>query len=209
MKKFVHLHVHTEYSLLDGATKIKDLVAEVAKRGDGAVAITDHGNMYGVLNFYGECLKHKIKPIIGCEFYICHDLTRRDNKSDQAHLILLAKNNVGYHNLLKLSSIAWVDGFYYKPRIDYDALEKHSEGLICLSACLAGHIPTLIVEKRFDEAQEHILRLKSMFGEDFYLEVQDHQIPEQREVNVKLIEYSKKFGIKLVATNDVHYLNKE
>ena len=209
MKKFVHLHVHTEYSLLDGATKIKDLVAEVAKRGDGAVAITDHGNMYGVLNFYGECLKHKIKPIIGCEFYICHDLSRRDNKSDQAHLILLAKNNVGYHNLLKLNSIAYVDGFYYKPRIDYDALEKHSEGLICLSACLAGHIPTLIVEKRFDEAEEHILRLKQMFGEDFYLEVQDHQIPEQREVNVKLIEYSKKFGIKLVATNDVHYLNKE
>ena len=209
MKNFVHLHVHTEYSLLDGATRIKDLVATAAKRGDGAVAITDHGNMYGVLNFYGECLKHKIKPIIGCEFYICHDLTKRDNKADSAHLVLLAKNDKGYHNLLKLNSIAYIDGFYYKPRIDYDALEKHSEGLICLSACLAGHIPSLIMDHRFDEAEEHILRLKQMFKDDFYLEVQDHGIPEQQEVNIKLAEYSKKFGIKLVATNDVHYLTKD
>lgn len=209
MEKFVHLHVHTEYSLLDGATRIKDLVATAAKRGAPAVAITDHGNMYGALNFYGECLRKKIKPIIGCEFYICHDLTLRDNKSDMGHLVLLAKNNQGYHNLLKLNSVAYIDGFYYKPRIDYDVLEKHKEGLICLSACLAGHIPTLIMEKRFDEAEEHVQRLRQMFGDDFYLEVQDHKIPEQTEVNIKLMEYSKKFGIKLVATNDVHYLEKE
>lgn len=209
MEKFVHLHVHTEYSLLDGATKIKDLVSTVAERGDGAVAVTDHGNMYGILNFYAECLRQKIKPIIGCEFYICHDLTRRDNKADTGHLVLLAKNEEGYHNLLKLNSVAFIDGFYYKPRIDYDVLEKHSKGLICLSACLAGHIPDLIITKQYDEAENHIKRLKQMFGEDFYLEVQDHRIPEQKEVNAKLVEYSKKFNIKLVATNDVHYLNKE
>ena len=209
MKKFVHLHVHTEYSLLDGATRIKDLVKTVAKRGDGAVAITDHGNMYGALNFYGECLKNGVKPIIGCEFYICHDLTRRDNKADSAHIVLLAKNDEGYHNLLKLNSIAFIDGFYYKPRIDYEALKKHAGGLICLSACLAGHIPSLIIEKRFDEAKQHIVMLKEMFGEDFYLEMQDHGIPEQREVNLKLAEFSKEFGVKLVATNDVHYLTKD
>ena len=209
MKKFVHLHVHTEYSLLDGATKIKDLVQEVANRGDGAVAITDHGNMYGVLNFYGECLRQGVKPIIGCEFYICHDLTRRDNKADTAHLVLIAKNDKGYHNLLKLNSVAYIDGFYYKPRIDYDVLEQHKEGLICLSACLAGHIPTLILEKQYEEAENHTKRLQEMFGEDFYLEVQNHNLPEQREVNIKLVELSKKFGIKLVATNDVHYLNKD
>ena len=142
-KKFVHLHVHTEYSLLDGATKIKELVKTVAERGDGAVAMTDHGNMYGALQFYAECLKYGVKPIIGTEFYICHDYTRRDNKADMAHIVCLAKNNQGYQNLLKLNSIAYVDGYYYKPRIDYDLLEKHKDGIICLSACLAGHIPQL------------------------------------------------------------------
>ena len=208
-KKFVHLHVHTEYSLLDGATKIKELVKTVAERGDGAVAMTDHGNMYGALQFYAECLKYGVKPIIGTEFYICHDYTRRDNKADMAHIVCLAKNNQGYQNLLKLNSVAYVDGYYYKPRIDYDLLEKHKDGIICLSACLAGHIPQYIVEERYEEAEELIKRLKGMFGDDFYLEVQDHGIPEQREVNIKLIEYSHKFDIKLVATNDVHYLTKE
>ncbi|MDD4815770.1 MAG: DNA polymerase III subunit alpha [Clostridia bacterium] len=209
MKKFVHLHVHTEYSLLDGAAKIKNIVAKIKERGDGAIAITDHGNMYGVLSFYGECLKNNVKPIIGCEFYICHDLTRRDNKADMGHIVLIAKNNEGYHNLLKLNSVAFVDGFYYKPRIDYKILEKYSGGIICLSACLAGHIPNYILEKQFDKAEKLVLQLKNMFGEDFYLEIQDHGIPEQREAIIKLVEYSQKHNIKLVATNDVHYVDKQ
>lgn len=209
MKHFIHLHVHTEYSLLDGATRIKDLVKTVADRKEKAVAITDHGSMYGVLNFYAECLRNNIKPIIGCEFYICHDMKRRDNKADTGHIVLLAKNNIGYHNLLKLNSIAFIDGFYYKPRIDYDCLEKYSEGLICLSGCLAGHIPNFILNKQFGEAEKLALRLKDLFKDDFYLEIQNHNIPEQKEVMIGLLDISKKLNIKLVATNDVHYLKKE
>lgn len=209
MEKFVHLHVHTEYSLLDGAAKIKDLVAKASNCGAKAVAITDHGNMYGVLTFYSACLAKKIKPIIGCEFYICNNLHNKINKDDMAHLVLIAKNDKGYHNLLKLNSIAYVDGFYYKPRIDYNVLEKHSEGLICLSGCLAGHIPQFILQGRKDEAEALALKLKNMFNaEDFYLEIQDHKIPEQREVNVALLQIGEKLGIKLVATNDVHYIEK-
>ncbi len=210
MKDFVHLHVHTEYSLLDGIARIKKLVEITKERGYRAVAITDHGNMYGVLQFFEECIKVGIKPIIGCEFYICNDLTRRQGKDDIGHLILLAKNNTGYKNLMKLNEIAFCDGFYYKPRIDYDVLAKHSEGVICLSACLAGHIPTLILQRRFDEAEALALRLKDMFAEgDFYFEIQNHGIPEQKIVNQYLAEMSKKHNIKLVATNDVHYLNKD
>ena len=209
MEKFVHLHVHTEYSLLDGAAKIKDLVAKASNCGAKAVAITDHGNMYGVLTFYNACLAKKIKPIIGCEFYICNNLNKKVNKDDMAHLVLIAKNDKGYHNLLKLNSIAYVDGFYYKPRIDYDVLEKHSEGLICLSGCLAGHIPQFILQGRKDEAEALALKLKNMFeAGDFYLEIQDHKIPEQREANIGLLQIGEKLGIKLVATNDVHYIEK-
>lgn len=209
-ERFAHLHVHTEYSLLDGAAKIKDLVDIVAERGAPAVAITDHGNMYGVLNFYGACLAKKIKPIIGCEFYICHDMYVKSGKADMGHLVLLAKNDIGYKNLLKLNSIAFVDGFYYKPRIDYKLLKQYSEGLICLSACLAGHIPQLILDNRMEDAEKLALEMKSMFAEgDFYLEIQNHFIPEQKIVLAGLVELSKKLGIKLVATNDVHYINKD
>lgn len=210
MKDFCHLHVHTEYSLLDGIARINKLIDITKERGYSAVAITDHGNMYGTLQFFEECIKAGIKPIIGCEFYICNDLTKKQGKDDMGHLVLLAKNNEGYHNLMKLNEIAYVDGFYYKPRIDYKVLEEHSEGVICLSACLAGHIPTLILQRRFDEAEALALKMKNMFAEgDFYLEIQDHGIPEQRVVNQYLAEMSKKLNIKLVATNDVHYLNKE
>ncbi len=210
MKDFVHLHVHTEYSLLDGIARITKLVEMTKERGYSAVAITDHGNMYGALQFFEECIKAKIKPILGCEFYICNDLTRKQGKDDIGHIILLAKNNEGYANLMKLNEIAFCDGFYYKPRIDYDALAKHSKGVICLSACLAGHIPSLILQRRFDEADALALKLKNMFDEgDFYLEVQNHGIGEQKIVNQYLAEMSKKFNIKLVATNDVHYLNKD
>ena len=208
-ENFVHLHVHTEFSLLDGAAKIKQLVALSAERGNKAVAITDHGNMYGTLQFYTECLTHKIKPIIGEEFYVCDDHKQRGGKPILNHLILLAKNNEGYKNLLKLSSISFVDGFYYKPRIDYDLLEQYHEGIICLSACLAGSIPQFILQNRLEDAEKLALRLKNIFGDDFYLEIQNHGIEEQKLVMVELAKMSKKLGIKLVATNDVHYINKE
>ncbi len=210
MGDFVHLHVHTEFSLLDGIARINKLVDITKERGYSAVAITDHGNMYGTLQFFEECVKAGIKPIIGCEFYICHDLHKKQGKDDIGHIILLAKNNKGYHNLMKLNEIAFCDGFYYKPRIDYETLAQHSEGVICLSACLAGHIPSLIMQRRFDEADALALKLKGMFAEgDFYLEIQNHNIPEQKIVNQYLAEMSKKFNIKMVATNDVHYLYKE
>lgn len=210
MKDFAHLHVHTEFSLLDGASRIKKLVKVVKERGWSSIAITDHGNMYGVLQFYSECLANNIKPIIGCEFYICNDITKKDGKADLGHLLLIAKNNAGYKNLLKLNSVAFVEGFYYKPRIDYKLLEKHSEGIICLSGCLAAHIPSFIMQRRFDEADELALKLKNMFAPgDFYLEIQNHGISEQKEVIDYLVKLSKKIDVKLVATNDVHYINKE
>ncbi len=209
MKEFVHLHVHTEFSLLDGLARIKKLVAMVKERGWKAVAITDHGSMYGTMKFYEECINNGIKPILGEEFYICNDRHSRSNKADTGHLILLAKNNTGYQNLLKLSSIAFTEGMYYKPRIDYKVLEQYSEGLICLSACVAGHIPQAIIRREYDEADRLIQWHKRVFNDDFYLEIQDHGLEVQREVLVKLTELSEKHGVKLVATNDVHYLNKE
>ena len=210
MKNFVHLHIHTEYSLLDGCCRIKKLVQTVKERGEKAVAITDHGTMAGALQFFAECYRNGIKPIIGCEFYIAHDRFYKQGKPDNGHLILLAKNNEGYHNLLKLNAIAAREGFYYKPRIDYDVLAKHSKGLICLSACLAGHIPSLLLNRRFDEAYELGLKLKNMFDEgDFYIELQNHNLPEQIEILEPLNELAKKLGVKTVATNDAHYINKE
>jgi len=209
MKEFVHLHVHTEFSLLDGLARIKPLIKIVKQRGWKAIAITDHGNMYGTMKFFEECVQNGIKPILGEEFYICHDMHSRSNKGDTGHLILLAKNNTGYKNLLKLSSLAFTDGMYYKPRIDYNLLEKYSEGVICLSACLAGHIPQAILRHDYEEAERLALWFKRVFGDDFYLEIQDHGIAEQKEVLIKLTEMSQKLEIKLVATNDVHYLNKE
>ena len=210
MKDFVHLHVHTEFSLLDGIARIEKLVDITKERGYSACAITDHGNMFGTLQFFEACVKAGIKPIIGCEFYICNDLHKKQGTNDMGHIILLAKNNEGLHNLYKLNGIAYVDGFYYKPRIDFDTLAKHSEGVICLSACIAGHIPQLILQRRFQEADELALKMKNMFAEgDFYLELQDHGLEEQKIVNSYLIELSKRIGVKLVATNDVHYLNKE
>ncbi len=209
MKDFVHLHVHTEFSLLDGLARINKLIDVVKERGWKSVAITDHGNMYGVLKFYEECIKKGINPVLGCEFYITHDMHSRSNAADTGHLILLAKNNTGYQNLLKLTSYSYLEGKYYKPRIDYDLLKKHSEGIICLSACLAGHIPQAILRHEYDEADKLALWHKEVFGEDFYLEIQNHGIPEEKEVLVKITEMGKRLGIKLVATNDAHYINKE
>ncbi len=210
MEEFVHLHNHTEFSLLDGAAKITELVKETKNRGYKAVAITDHGNMYGALQFYTACLGAGIKPIIGCEFYMCEDMNLKQGKQDIGHLILIAKNNDGYKNLLKLNSVAFIDGYYYKPRIDYKMLSQHSKGLICLSGCLAGHLPKLILSHRMEDAKEFALKLKSMFDDgDFYLEIQNHGILEEKEVLLGLDKISKETGIKLVATNDCHYIKKE
>ena len=209
MNPFVHLHVHTEYSLLDGAARIKKLVKLAKEYGMPAVAMTDHGNMYGATHFFDACKDQGIKPIFGTEFYVDDDLTVKKGKQKFAHLIILVKNEIGYKNICKLNSIAFVDGFYYKPRIDYKTLEKYSEGLICLSACLGGDVPRLILEEQYDKAEELILWFKSVFKDDYYLEIQHNGIADQEIVNAKLAEYAKKFDIKLVATNDVHYLYED
>ncbi len=209
VKPFVHLHVHTEYSLLDGAARIKKLVKLAKEYGMPAVAMTDHGNMYAATHFFDACKEIGIKPIFGTEFYVAPDLTVKNGKQHLSHLIILAKDETGYKNLSMLNTIAFRDGFYYKPRIDYKTLAEHHEGLVCLSACLAGDIPKLIVQEQYEKAEELILWFKNLFKDDFYLEIQYNGIAEQNIVNEKLREYSKKFGIKLVATNDVHYLFKD
>lgn len=209
MSNFVHLHLHTEYSLLDGATRIDNLFKACKEKGMDCVAITDHGNMFGTLYFAEEAKKAGIKYIIGCEMYVCDDYTDKTGKQDYDHLILLCKNKKGYKNLIKLDSIAYVDGFYYKPRIDYKTVKEHSDGLICLSACLAGRIQKKLLEGDYDGAKQVALGMKETFGEDFYLEIQDHGLPEQKRINPLLIKLSRETGISLVATNDVHYLERE
>ncbi len=209
---FVHLHTHTEYSLLDGASVIEDLVVRCKELGMDALAITDHGVMYGAVEFYKAAQKHGIKPIIGCEVYVApRSRFDKAGKADKeyAHLVLLAKNETGYQNLIKLVSLAFTEGYYYKPRIDYDLLEKYSEGLICLSACLAGDIPQLLLNGNFEEAKSLAMRLKQMFPDDFYIEIQDHNIPEQKQILPQLIKLARSLELPLVATNDVHYINKE
>ena len=209
MSEFVHLHVHTEYSLLDGACKVKELVTHCVKNNIKAIAITDHGNMYATLQFAEQCRKNNIQAIIGCEMYMTQDLTVKNNTSDFEHLILLAKNKKGYKNLVKLDSIAYVDGFYYKPRIDYKTLREHSEGLVCLSACLAGRIPKLLLRGDYDGAKRTAYELKEVFGDDFYIEIQDHGLEEQRRVLPLLLQLAKECDVQPVATNDVHYIRKE
>lgn len=210
---FVHLHVHTEYSLLDGACRLDRLCFVAKERGQTAIAITDHGNLFGAVDFYRAAKKYGIKPIIGCEVYVA-SRSRFDKvhgvDSNRHHLVLLCKNETGYKNLIKLVSSAWVDGFYTKPRIDRELLEKHHEGLIALSACLAGEIPKLILNSEYLKAKETALWYYNLFGEgNYYLEMQNHGIPEQMIVNEGLIRLSNETGIPLVATNDVHYVNKE
>ncbi|MGB9813679.1 MAG: DNA polymerase III subunit alpha [Thermovenabulum sp.] len=213
MLGFVHLHLHTNYSLLDGACSIERLVTELKKREMSAAAITDHGVMYGVIEFYKAMKKEGLKPIIGCEVYMAkRSLKDKEPGKDdeQYHLVLLAKDNEGYKNLMKLASIGFIDGFYYKPRIDKDLLRKYSKGLIGLSACLAGEIPAKILEGDYDEAKKIALDYLDIFGRgNFYLELQDHKILEQKKVNQTLVKLSKETGIPLVATNDVHYISRE
>ena len=209
---FVHLHVHTEYSLLDGACRIRDLPKLVKEMGQSACAITDHGVMYGAVDFYRACKAEGIHPIIGCEVYVARR-TRFDKQhefdAESRHLVLLCKNETGYRNLSYMVSQAYLEGFYIKPRIDMELLRQHSEGLIALSACLAGEIPKRLLNGDYNGAKEHALEMRDIFGEDYYLELQDHGIAEQTEVNRGLLRLHNETGIPLVCTNDAHYLRKE
>lgn len=212
MSDFVHLHIHSEFSLLDGANRIKDLPVRAKELGMNAIAVTDHGAMFGTIDFYKACKANGVKPIIGCEVYVA-PRTRFDKEPNidnkYYHLILLAKNNEGYKNLAKLVSLGYVDGYYYKPRIDKEILEKYHEGLICCSACLGGEIAQSILKDDLAKAEEIALWHKNIFGEDYYLEVQSNTLREQILVNQKLVELARKLNIPLVATNDSHYLKKE
>ncbi len=206
---FTHLHLHTEYSMLDGSSKIDELVRRIKELGMDSVAITDHGVMYGVIDFYKACKREGIHPVIGCEAYVApRGREFKENKYDASnyHLVLLAENEAGYANLMKLISFGFVEGFYYKPRIDFELMEKYSEGIIALSACLGGHIPQLILSDQLEEAKEMALKYQSIFGRDnYYLELQRHGYEEETKVNETLVEMSKELGIPLVATNDSHY----
>jgi len=210
---FVHLHVHTEYSLLDGAGRISQLASAAAAQGMPALALTDHGVMYGAVDFYKTVKKHGMKPVMGCEVYVArrsrHDRTPGQDDS-QYHLVLLARDDVGYRNLLNLVSLASVEGFYYKPRVDRELLAQYSGGLIALSACLAGEIPTAFLEDRPEAAREAAGFFREVFGRDnFYLELQDHGLPEQSQVNRQIINLARQMDIPLVATNDLHYVTRE
>ena len=211
-KQFSHLHLHTEYSLLDSSAKIKNIISRAKELGMKNIAITDHGVMYGCVNFYKEAVAQGIKPILGCEVYVAAksmDIKINDKDNGTHHLVLLVKNNIGYENLMKIVSTASIKGFYYKPRVDHDYLMKHSEGLIALCACLGGEVQRSIMNDDYEKAKSIALMYKDIFKNDFYLEIQDHGMEEQRKVIEWNIKLSKETGIPLVATNDVHYINKE
>lgn len=210
-KDFVHLHVHTEYSLLDGAARISELVERAKDLGQSAIAITDHGVMYGVIDFYRAAKRAGIKPIIGCEVYMATRtrFDREPRKDDsQFHLVLLAVNETGYQNLIKIVSKSFIEGFYYRPRVDWELLEKYNEGIIAASACLGGQIPSLLMSGLNEQAEEVTMRMQSIFGKDnFYLELQEHGIPEQKAVNEGLVRLHRKLDVPLIITNDTHYVN--
>ena len=211
---FTHLHVHTEYSLLDGSGKIPELIQRAKELGQTALAVTDHGVMYGVIDFYKAAKAAGIKPILGCEIYVTPGSRfDRDNKKGEAryyHLILLAENNEGYENLTKIVSRGFVDGFYYKPRVDFETLREFSKGIIASSACLAGEVARNLAVNRYEDAREAALRYRDIFGEEnFFLELQDHGLSIQKAVNQQLIRLSRETGIPLIATNDIHYTNPE
>ena len=222
MSSFVHLHVHTQYSILDGASGVKSLVRRAGELGMDSLAITDHGNMFGVKEFHDVATRASIKPIIGCEIYVARttleDKTSVEDRSGD-HLILLARNLTGYHNLVKLVSEAWIKGFYYKPRIDKDLLRKHREGLIASSACLAGETAQEILSGNIRGAEEALLSYKDMFGDDYYLEVQRHEtndptadtsvFPQQQRVIAAYRELAARHNVKIIATNDVHFIKQD
>ena len=211
---FTHLHVHTEYSLLDGSSKIKELTARAKELGMDSLAITDHGVMYGVIDFYKAAREAGIKPILGCEVYVApgsrFDREKVSGEDRYYHLVLLAENNTGYENLMKLVSKGFVDGFYYKPRVDYEVLETYHEGIIALSACLAGEVQRYLARGMYEEAMRSAKKYEAIYGKgNFFLELQDHGLPEQRMVNQGLLRLSQETGIDLVATNDIHYTYAE
>src|SRR5579872_5326906 len=225
--RFVHLHLHTDYSLLDGACDLEEVVDEAARRKMPAVAVTDHGNLFAAESFYHAAKTRGVKPIIGCEVYVAkgsrHDrgeTPQREAGNGQAngaaepgqrganHLVLLCESAEGYRNLIKLVSAGFLEGFYYKPRIDYDLLSKHSKGLIALSACLRGPVTEAVVDEKYDQARENAYRLRDVFGKgNFFLEIQDQGLEIEQGVNRELVRLSKETGIPLVATNDCHYLH--
>ena len=210
---FVHLHVHTEYSLLDGACRIRDIMARVKEVGQEAVAITDHGNMYGVIDFYRAAKAAGVKPIIGCEVYVA-PRTRFDKEHafdrEAYHLVLLCENETGYRNLSYMVSRGYLDGFYNRPRVDMELLREHHEGIIALSACLAGRVPQALLHDQYEEAKKAALEYAEIFGpEHFYLELQDHGLEEQPRVNQGILRLSQETGLPLVVTNDAHYLRRE
>lgn len=210
MQRFTHLHVHTEYSLLDGASKIPELVAYAKELGMDSLAITDHGVMYGAVEFYQECTKAGIKPIIGCEVYLAKGSHLDMTEKTRYHLILLAENDIGYHNLMRIVSKGQLEGFYYKPRVDKDILRTYSEGIICLSACIAGEVPRLINSGNMDGARRCVQEYIDIFGKDnYFLEIQNHDIPKEKTAAEGLRQLAQEFGIGLVATNDLHYVRRE
>lgn len=208
---FTHLHLHTEYSLLDGACRIPKLVERIKALGMTSCAITDHGVMYGCIDFYSAMKDAGIKPIIGCEVYVCRDrLDKSAANREYSHLILLCENNTGYQNLMKLVSEGFLTGYYYCPRIDYNLIRQHSEGLICLSACLSGDLPKLLLQGRYDDAEAYVREMQDIFGEkNFYVEIMDHGIREEKIVMPRLISLAREMNVPLVATNDCHYLEEK
>ena len=208
---FAHLHLHTEYSLLDGACRIKPLMQRLKALGMRSCAVTDHGVMYGVLDFYRAAKAEGIHPVIGCEVYVCPDMDNKTSVSrDYSHLILLCENQKGYQNLSALVSEGWLRGYYYRPRVDYALLEKYHEGLIALSACLSGDLPKLLLDRRENDARAMAQRYLDIFGRgNFFIELQDHGIAEQKQVLPRLIKLAREMDIPLVCSNDCHYLTRE
>jgi len=214
MDGFVHLHVHSHYSLLDGATRIGDLVSTAADHGMDTLALTDHGNLFGAVDFYNAATKAGVKPILGMEAYISpttrHDRSMANISTSSYHLILLAMNDTGWRNLVKLSSRAYLEGFYYRPRIDRELLSEFGEGLICTTACLSGEIPRALLNGQDDDARRIAGEYIDLFGrERLFIEVQNAGLADQQQINPKLIQLADEFGLKTVGTNDVHFLRRD
>src|SRR3990170_6176282 len=221
MSRFSHLHVHTQFSLLDGAASIKSLYDKAIKDEMPAIAITDHGNMFGAFEFVSEAYKHKnddgslkVKPIVGCEFYVVADRTRKtftkDQKDERYHQVLLAKNKNGYQNLVKLTSLGFIEGMYSKyPRIDKELIEKYHEGLIATTCCIGAYVPQTILHNDEEKAEKEFKWWLDMFGEDYFIELQRHNIKEQEKINQTLLKFAKKYNVPVIATNDSHYTDQE
>ncbi len=207
-RDFVHLHVHSDYSLLDGVAKVKSLAKRAKECGQEAIALTDHGTVAGSIAFYKACKKAEVKPILGCEVYMSRGpMTER--KKGYNHLTVLAKNTAGWKNLSRLASLASLEGFYYKPRMDFETLAKYSEGLVVLSGCLKGPVPVLLQQEKYDEARERAGAFRDVFGDDYYLEIQPNSLEQQKVVNEGCLKLSRDLGIKTAATCDLHYINPD